>query len=191
MPADSGADTTPPPSQSLVPASGASPSNLLNLIARGANINDPVEVVQQVKAESNAAAKGNPKAKAESTPAAKADPATKAGSKPAAKACPKKVTTLKPASAAKSSVSASRGPLRKPAAAKSASSAKGKRNVMKAALLEKIESSHAKVVKPNKPSGYDKMADICKHIVRRMEHEETEDEEDVDLEDEEGGKKRR
>ena len=165
MPADTGDDAPLSPTPNRIASSpGASPSNR------------PVDVVPKANAKSKAAAKGNPKAKAKSKPAAKADPT--------------KVTTRKPSSASRSSASASSGPLRKPAAAKSASSAKGKRNVMKAALLEKIESSHAKVVKPNKPSGYDKMADICKHIVRRMEHEETEDEEDVDLEDEEGRKKR-
>ncbi len=172
MPADSGADATPPPSQSLVPASGASPSNLLNLIARGANINDPVEVVQQVKAESNAAAKGNPKAKAKSKPAAKADP--------------KKVTTRKSASASNSSASASSGPFRKPAAAKTKVHQHFRKPKGKKHVIHEVQSLSAKAFKPNKLSGFDKMVDICKPVVRKRAHEETDDEAQVDWYEEEG-----
>ena len=190
MPAATGADATPPQSPSRKassPVSGASPSALLKLKAKEATINEgvkgkpPVKVVPKAKAQRKAAAKAGPKAKAESKPAAKANPKAKAESKAAANAGPKKVTNRKPASATQSSASASSGPLRKPAAARSASSAKGKKHVIK-----EIASLPAKVFKQNKLSGFDKMADICKPVIRKRAHEETENEEEVDSEDEEG-----
>ena len=173
--------------------SGASPRDLLKLKAKGATINGgvegkpPVKGVPKAKARPKAAAKADPKAKAESKPAAKAGPKAKAESKPAANAGPNKVTNRKPASATKSSASASSGPLRKPAAARSASSAKGKKNATKAALLAEVESLPAKVFKLNRLSGFDNLADICKPVIRKRAHEETEDEEESDLEEEEGG----
>jgi hypothetical protein len=163
-------------------------------------------VVPKAKAKSKAAAKGNPKAKAQSKPAAKAYPTAKAESKPAANAVPKKVTTRKSASASNSSASASIGPSRRPAAAmtevpQNFRKPKGKTHAAaitqvpqhfrkpkgKKHVIKEVKSLSAKTFKPNKLSGYDKMAEICRPVVRKRAHEETQYEEEVDLEEEEGG----
>ena len=173
MPADTGADGTPPPSPSRrasSPVSGASPGDLLKLKAKGATINGGVDGKPQ---KADPKAKAGSKAKTGSNAAAKADPKAKAGSKAAAKANAGSKST--------SSASASSGPLKKPSAGRSASSAKGKKHVIK-----EIESLPAKVFKQNKLSGFDKMADICKPVIRKMAHEGTEDEEESDVEEEEG-----
>ncbi len=125
------------------------------------------------------------KAKAEPKAAAKADPKASAGSK--AKAQLKAAAKAGPKAGAetKSSASASNGPLRRPAAAKTKRPEHWKTKAKKHVINEIPPS--IKVFKPSKLSGFDRMADLCKPVIRnKRAREETEDEEESDVEEEEG-----
>ena len=174
MPAATDADTTPPAIQNNNSSSEVSGASARDLSRQAG---------PQAKAKTTAAAKAGPKAKAESKPAAKAGPRAKSEPKAAAKAIPK----------AKAESTSSSGSSKKPAASngsskKSASSVSLKKPAASGASLKKAlttsETPLLDKAKTSKLSGFDKMADLCKPVVRKRLHEDSDDDE-TDPEDDE------